>query len=78
MSVAELVLTRYLLGAGPTEDDVEGAYARAVLEGEPRPDEAWSVLDQVRLYRQVGDDEQLLDRIEARVRPSLASGGSPG
>jgi len=78
VSVAELVLTRYLLGGGPTVDDVEDAYARAVVEGEPRPDQAKSALDQLGLYRRVGDDERLLDRIEARVRPSLSPGsGTP-
>lgn len=77
VSVAELVLTRHLLGAGPTALDAERAYVRAVVDGTPTPDQAQSVLDQLALYRRLGDAADLIDRIEARVRPFLAEGAVP-
>jgi hypothetical protein len=77
VSVAELVLTRHLLDAGPTALDVERAYVRALVEGTPTPDQARSVLDQLELYRRLGDAEDLIDRIEARVHPFLAGGAVP-
>jgi hypothetical protein len=35
------------------------------------------VLDQLELYRRLGDGGDLLDRIEARVRSCLAQGAVP-
>ena len=77
VSVAELVLTRHLLDAGPTALDVERAYVRATVDRGPTPDQAQSVLDQLELYRRLGDGGDLLDRIEARVRSCLAKGALP-
>ena len=77
VSVAELVLTRHLLDAGPTALDVERAYVRATVDRVPTPDQARSVLDQLELYRRLGDGGDLVGRIEARVRPFLARGAVP-
>lgn len=35
------------------------------------------MLDQLALYRRLGDAADLIDRIEARVRPFLAEGAVP-
>jgi tetratricopeptide (TPR) repeat protein len=77
VSVAELVLTRHLLGAGPTALDVERAYVRATVDGAPTPDQAQAVLDQLSLYRRLGDGGDVIDRVEARVRPSAAASAVP-
>lgn len=70
VSVAELVLTRYLIDGEPPADDVEGDFLTASLVP-PTPDQARAVVDQLELYRRLGDDPDLIDRLEARFRPLL-------
>jgi hypothetical protein len=64
VSVAELVLTAHLLGANETEEDVIRAYAQAATM-RTRPDHLTSVVNQLELYRRVGDPAELIDRIQA-------------
>ena len=64
VSVAELVLTAHLLGGNETEEEVVRAYARAATM-RARPDHLTSVVNQLELYRRVGDPAELIDRIQA-------------
>jgi hypothetical protein len=64
VSVAELVLTAHLLGGSETEEEVIRAYARAATMG-AKPDYLTSVINQLELYRRVGDPAELIDRIQA-------------
>ena len=70
VSVAELVLTRHLIDGRPSAQDVEGDYLAASL-APPTPDQARAVLAQLELYRRLGDDPDLIDRLEARFRPLI-------
>jgi tetratricopeptide (TPR) repeat protein len=64
VSVAELVLTAHLLGGNESAEDAIRAYARAATM-RTRPDHLTSVVNQLELYRRVGDPAELIDRIQA-------------
>lgn len=64
VTVAELILTAYLLGGSETEDDVIEAYARAAALP-AKPDYVTSVDNQLDLYRRAGDPAELMDQIGA-------------
>ncbi len=64
VSVAELYFTAYLLDGSQTEADVFEAYAQAAAM-RPKRDYVTSVVNQLDLYRRVGDPPELIDRIRA-------------